>query len=76
MHCHRATTSRNRAGSMRDPPDANATPKDAGVRLLVVEVAVSGQDVALELFLVGVPELSGLGVQRARAGLLSVCERT
>lgn len=35
--------------------------------LVVVEVAVASQDVALELFLVGVPELGGLGVKRARA---------
>jgi hypothetical protein len=34
--------------------------------LLVVEIAVAGQDMLLELFLVRVPELGGLGVQRAR----------
>jgi hypothetical protein len=34
--------------------------------LVVVEVAVASQDVALELFLVGVPEIGGLGVERAR----------
>ena len=35
--------------------------------LVIVEVEVASQDVALELFLVGVPELGGLGVKRARA---------
>lgn len=51
------------------PSDANAhSEMMRGRRLLVVEVAVAGQDVALELFLVGVPELGGLGVQRARTG--------
>jgi hypothetical protein len=34
--------------------------------LLVVEIAVAGQDLPFELFLVGVPELGSLGVQWAR----------
>lgn len=34
--------------------------------LLVVEIAVAGEDLAFELFLVGVPELGSLGVQWAR----------
>lgn len=33
---------------------------------LVVKIAVTGQDLPFELFLVGVPELGSLGVQWAR----------
>lgn len=53
--------------------DANAQSKCMmRGHLLVVKVTVPGQDVALELFLVRVPELGGLGVQRACAvGLLA-----
>lgn len=36
---------------------------------------MAGQDVALELFLVGVPELGCLGVQRARAVLIVSIDR-
>lgn len=45
--------------------DANADSRRRN--LIVVEVAVASEDVALELFLVGVPKLGGLGVERARA---------
>jgi hypothetical protein len=38
-----------------------------GGDLLVVEIAVTGQDVFLELFLIRVPELGSLGVEWARA---------
>jgi hypothetical protein len=34
--------------------------------LLVIQIKVSGQDLTLELFLVIVPQLGGLGVQWAR----------
>lgn len=34
--------------------------------LLVIQVAVSGEDVTLEFFLVCIPELGRLSVQRAR----------
>jgi hypothetical protein len=38
-----------------------------GEGLLVVDIAVTGQDVLLELFLIRVPELGSLSVQWARA---------
>jgi len=48
------------------PTDANAQFESmTGGHLFVVEVSVSGEDVTLELLLVGVPELGSLGVQRA-----------
>lgn len=49
------------------PTDANTQFESmTGGQLFVVEVSVSGQNVTLELFLVGVPELGSLGIQRAR----------
>jgi hypothetical protein len=51
--------------------DADADNRSS--RLVVVEVAVTSEDVPLELFLVGVPKLSGLSVERARAvGVVSI----
>lgn len=44
----------------------NPKPCKEGEYLLIVEIPVAGQDVLLELCLVRVPELCGLGVQRAR----------
>jgi hypothetical protein len=35
--------------------------------LLVIQITVSDQDLTLELFLVIVPQVGGLGIQRARA---------
>lgn len=58
-----------------EPTDADALPKDTNNRqLFFIKIAVSGQDMALEVFLVGVPEFGGLGVQRARAvPFISLC---
>jgi hypothetical protein len=54
-------------GMPNGPTDANTQIKSTlGENLFVVEISVSGQDVTLELLLVGVPELGSLGVQRAR----------
>lgn len=51
--------------------DADADSRSS--HLVVVEVAVTSEDVPFELFLVGVPELSGLSVERARAvGVVSI----
>jgi hypothetical protein len=41
--------------------------------LLIIQILVTGKDVALEFLLVGVPELGGLGVQWARAASVRTC---
>lgn len=41
-------------------------------KLLVVQILVAGEDVALEFFLVRVPQLGGLGVERARAARVRI----
>jgi len=50
----------------------NASPRGTAA-LLVVDVPVAGQDLALELVGVAVPQLGGLAVQRRRAGIVSGC---
>lgn len=68
MHRHRASTSPKGQGAvLRVPNDAYADSQKCSRLLLVVDITVTGQDVALELFLIRVPELGGLGVQWACA---------
>lgn len=70
MHCHRASTSPKQGREHRVDTDRRqcGLQTDAGRRSFLVEVAMTGQDLALELFLVGVPKLRCLSVERARTG--------